>query len=86
MPDEALIQEIVESLKLAMLPVGAIVLYSGEEVPDGWVWCSGSIASIDEFPNLYMIINREFEDGTEKTFRLPKLDSPAPGLRYMIKY
>lgn len=56
------------------LPIGAIVPFSGEIAPAGWMLCIGQSLNISDYPELYNVIGLAFggeEGGT--TFNLPNL-------------
>lgn len=68
------------------VPVGTIVLYSGDcsnssvigrLARNGWIPCDGSLLQVDEYPELYAVIGishgGEIEDGVVTRFYLPNL-------------
>jgi microcystin-dependent protein len=64
-------------------------LWSGFEIPEGWMACDGEFLSNQENPTLYSIIGDTFgsaESGGEKYFKLPKISNPKSSqhLRYII--
>ena len=60
------------------VPVGAIMAFSGTEIPDGYALCDGQYLNIADFTDLHKHFEREnfpFADGNEPsgTFKLPDL-------------
>jgi len=64
--------------------IGQIILFSGPFAPKGWEFCEGGAFSVQDHPALFSIIgNTHGGDGIEN-FNLPKLNSLAPNLKYII--
>ena len=56
------------------MPIGAIIAYSSNCPPLGWLVCDGREYLIENFPNLYEVIGTTF-GGTENiSFRVPDLE------------
>ena len=60
-------------------PVGSIVLYTNEVVPEGWLRCDGSILSKTAYSNLYNVIKGRFGAETPTTFTIPDMRGQVPG-------
>ena len=56
------------------IPVGTIVPYGGETIPDGWLLCDGREISRSEYANLYNAIKTVWGFGNNSTtFNLPDM-------------
>lgn len=64
--------------------LGTILLFAGSYTPEGFHACDGSSLSVRENQALYAVVATKFGGDGVTTFKLPKLDAPAPGLRYII--
>jgi hypothetical protein len=53
-------------------PVGTIVAWLADELPDGWRICNGDYLSTAEYPRLYQVLGTKYGGGAD-TFRLPDL-------------
>jgi hypothetical protein len=63
-------------------PIGAVILFAGEECPPGWFFCDGTQYPRSEFPDIANWPANLLDDAT---FTVPTLESPVPGLRYIIR-
>lgn len=66
------IRSIVEQLKIEILPVGCILIFSSEKVPEDFLPCDGRELSKIKYPQLYALIKDTWGD-TKDTFFLPDL-------------
>lgn len=68
-------QQIATALSSAInVPVGGMVTYWGNEVPDGWLECDGSVVLRADYPALFAVIGTTFGVPTDDTkFKLPDL-------------
>lgn len=68
--------------------VGAIILYSGDDVPSGFLECNGSDISRTDYKALFDAIGTKFGDGDgSTTFTLPNIaDATDPKIHYLIKW
>lgn len=56
------------------IPVGTIVEYTGNELPNGYLSCDGQIVSRTEYSSLFEVIGTTYGDGDgSTTFNLPNL-------------
>ncbi|MCP4147939.1 MAG: tail fiber protein [bacterium] len=64
--------------------IGMIDLFSFKFSPRGWQECNGQSVPIEGNEALYSLIGTNFGQDNDLSFSLPKLESPAPGMRYCI--
>lgn len=64
--------------------IGGIMLFGGNFAPQGWEPCEGQLVSIANYAALFSILGTSYGGDGEKTFALPKLASPLPGMTYII--
>ncbi|WP_066495599.1 phage tail protein [Abyssisolibacter fermentans] len=65
--------------------LGDIKLIPYDDVPVGWLRCSGQALYINEYPKLYMLIGTKFGKKGKFQFRLPDLTKDEPeGQTYCI--
>lgn len=65
--------------------LGEIKLIPYDDIPVGWLRCSGQALYINKYPKLYMLIGTKFGKGGEFHFKLPDLTELAPkGMIYCI--
>lgn len=80
------VQTLVDQVKKALVPVGAISTFAGSSAPTGWVLCDGRVLSRTTYSALFAAIGTTFNIGGELTtdFRLPDLRGRAVvGMDYM---
>ena len=69
--------------------VGAVLLYTGDTIPDGYLICNGQAVSRNSYLDLYEVIGNTYGAGDgETTFNLPDLSNNLPavtGCNYIIK-
>lgn len=72
----------------ALVPVGGIILYAGEKIPNNYLECSGQTVNTIDYLNLYSILKgTEIADETniEETFELPNLSTGNENTKYIIR-
>ena len=63
----------------SVLPIGAIVQYCGDAVPDNFMWCDGSAISRTTYASLFAVIGTKYGKGNgSSTFNLPNFNSAVP--------
>jgi microcystin-dependent protein len=56
------------------VPAGTIMAFAGNNIPQGWLLCDGSVVGVSTYPNLYNAIGTGWGAGTGTgTFHLPDL-------------
>jgi microcystin-dependent protein len=63
--------------------IGEIRLWAGSFVPVEWVECDGREVLKSDYGYLYLAMGGEIY-AQWPLFRLPAIDPPAPGLRYVV--
>ena len=64
-----------------LAPIGAMIWFSGQNIPSGWLRCEGQEISRIDFAALFAVIGTKFGCGSDGlTFNLPKMD-----LQYLVK-
>lgn len=72
MMDKNEIELIIEQIKKEVVPIGSILIYSSEKVPDNYLPCDGRELPKQLFPELYALIGSTWGE-TTTTFFLPDL-------------
>ncbi|HEX7099342.1 MAG TPA: tail fiber protein [Acidimicrobiia bacterium] len=63
----------------AAWPVGSIIMYGGDEAPNGWILCDGRAVSRTQYSNLFDKIGTRFGSGDgSTTFNVPNLQRRFP--------
>ena len=62
----------------SFVPVGAILQYSGNTSPSGWLLCQGQLLSISSYPSLFSVIGNVYGGDGVSTFALPDLQGRIP--------
>ena len=61
------------------LPVGYLVAFTGETIPDGWLLCDGATVSRERYPELFAVIGTMYWAGRwNGRFRVPDLTNYHP--------
>jgi microcystin-dependent protein len=55
------------------MPIGSIILWSGDNAPDGWLLCDGAEELRVDWPELFALIGVSFGSASGDTFTLPNL-------------
>lgn len=73
MTEDSIIQLIRKELQKGnLLPVGAIIAFPSENIPEGFLPCEGQELSRKQYPELSSLLGNTF-GGTSSTFNLPDL-------------
>ena len=55
-------------------PIGSVIQYLGDKLPNGYLRCDGSEVPIESYPELYDAIGTKYGTTSENTlFKLPEL-------------
>lgn len=63
---EKLMLALSEGSELCMVPIGTVIMYSGNGLPENWLFCSGQTIFEDDYPELFAVIGRTY--GGNETF------------------
>lgn len=77
-----------QSSSSALVPVGGIVLYAGEKIPNNYLECNGQAVNTIDYLNLYSIlkgIDITDETNIEETFELLNLSTGSENTKYIIR-
>ena len=71
----SILSEEVNANFALVTPIGSIVAFAGENIPDGWLICDGSILNKNEYDELYKVIGTAWGkvSGQADKFYLPDL-------------
>jgi len=58
--------------------IGEIKLFPFDDIPDGWMRCSGQQLHVKDYSRLYMLIGTKFGKVNDTEFKLPDLSDTAP--------
>jgi microcystin-dependent protein len=64
--------------------LGEVRLIASKNVPAGWIPCDGRLLGTNDYPLLSSMIGPSFGGDGYRTFALPTLPGPAPGIRNVI--
>jgi len=53
--------------------LGQVIAYAGQDLPQHWAWCDGSLLQITDNPELFMLLGTTYGGDGEFTFALPDL-------------
>ncbi len=53
--------------------LGQVIAYAGKDIPPGWMACDGSLLSIAEHEELFVLLQNQWGGDGESTFALPDL-------------
>ena len=60
-------------------PIGAVVEWWSDIIPEGWLKCNGQALNKSDYPDLYNVIGDKYtEISSSTTFNLPKHDGRTP--------
>jgi microcystin-dependent protein len=54
------------------MPVGSVVAYAGDAIPEGWLYCDGQAVGTTDYPVLFDILGYQY-GGSGSTFRVPDM-------------
>lgn len=55
------------------LPIGAILPFSGDIIPNGWILCDGSVIEQEDYPELFEVLAGNYGIISREEIRLPDL-------------
>ena len=55
------------------LPIGAILPFSGDIIPNGWLLCDGSVIKQEDYPELFEVLAGKYGIISREEIRLPDL-------------
>ena len=69
----------VNNVQIGM-PIGSIVMWSGDTAPDGWLLCDGTAYKRNDYANLFNVIGNKYNNGVVlfDRFKVPNLQSRFP--------
>lgn len=68
-----LLESSVNFLKSGGVPIGSIQIFASQNIPDGWLFCDGSLCLIDQYPSLFDLLGTSFGGDGKTTFGIPDL-------------
>lgn len=68
----------------ALVPVGGIILYSGQNTPSNYLECNGQVINTSDYMTLYENLNGE-KDTIPDTFTVPSLSTGNASTKYIIR-
>ncbi|MBB6478465.1 phage tail protein [Spirochaeta isovalerica] len=64
----------IEDIMGLIIPVGSIMPFAGDSIPDGWLLCDGAAVSRNDYQRLFSVINIMYGEGDSSfTFNVPDL-------------
>lgn len=66
-----------DACEVSMAPIGSIVIWPSDEIPENYLLCDGSFISIAEYPDLYAVIGETYGAGSG-VVALPDLTARFP--------
>lgn len=72
----------------ALTPIGGIILYAGQTIPESYLECNGQTVNTGNYLNLYIIlndINLETVEEIPETFAIPNLSTGNSNTKYIIR-
>ena len=69
----------VNNVQIGM-PIGSIVMWSGDTAPEGWLLCDGTAYKRNDYANLFNVIGNKYNNGVVlfDRFKVPNLQSRFP--------
>jgi microcystin-dependent protein len=58
--------------------LGEIRMFAGDFAPMGWAFCDGQLLSVDEYPELFALLQTRYGGDGQFTFAVPDLRGRAP--------
>lgn len=65
------ISKLVAAVKNALCPPGTIVAFGGNSLPNGWLWCDGTMYNRNDKADLFSAIGTSFGYGDSSNFAAP---------------
>lgn len=60
------------------IPIGAVLIWAGETVPDGYLWCDNTTHLIDDYPDLFAVIGNNYGGNGTTDFKVPDMRARFP--------
>lgn len=73
-----------QSSSSALVPLGGVVLYTGQTIPTNYLECKGQTVNISDYVALYEVLNGGTEELPE-TFEVPNLSTGQENTKYIIR-
>lgn len=73
-----------QSESSALVPVGGIIVYAGQSIPNNYLECKGQTLNTTDYPSLYGVLNGITED-LPGTFTIPNLSTGNESTKYIIR-
>lgn len=61
----------LDMLLQALMPIGAMIDFSGTDAPMGWLLCDGTIKNVVDWPRLFSVIGNRYGGDGVTTFAVP---------------
>jgi len=65
-------EEIMESVMSDNSPIGSIVMFAAETIPENWLWCNGQSLAESGYPDLFALIGTTYGSAGSGFFNLPQ--------------
>lgn len=73
------LQSLINQVGVGALPVGSIIPFAGEEVPEGWLLCDGTAVNILDYSTLHNLIGSIYGEG-DGSYTLIWIDENEDGI------
>lgn len=73
-----------QSQSSALVPVGGIIVYAGQTIPENYLECNGQTLNTTDYTSLYEVLNGTTEELPE-TFTIPSLSTENENTKYIIR-
>jgi microcystin-dependent protein len=79
-PTTSWVQGLLNVIRNALTPIGAIVAYAGSSAPSKWILCDGRTLLRSQYPELFALVSTMYNTGGELAteFRVPDLRGRVP--------
>lgn len=61
---------------LTLMPIGSVVIWFSDTIPEGWLPCDGSSYDVEEFPDLALVLGASYIIGD--VFQTPNMSGQVP--------
>lgn len=75
---EQMVNNILNKYMTTVLPIGVMMFFIGDTIPNGWLKCDGSLVTKAAYTELFAIVGDKFKKDTDTDdtmFRLPTMDN-----------
>jgi microcystin-dependent protein len=72
-------EEIMRAVMPDFTPLGSIVMFGADTIPEKWLWCNGQSLDETEYPDLFALIGNTFGSAGAGFFNLPQT-----GFRFVL--